>query len=81
MCKQSASFKMLYKDKFNGGSIHDDLKVGKPDEFDIFILLEFPKSFKPVLLRDVIPGYALLQLQNFQMSKTLDENLYKYESF
>lgn len=36
-------FNSLYKGIYYGGSYFDDLKVGKPDEYDLDLLLELPK--------------------------------------
>lgn len=36
-------FNTLYKEIYYGGSYFDDLKVGKPDEFDLDLLLDLPK--------------------------------------
>lgn len=37
-------FAKLYEETFYGGSYFDDLKVGKPDEFDLDLLLVLPKA-------------------------------------
>lgn len=36
-------FKTIYEQPFFGGSFYDDLKVGKPDEFDLDLLMVVPK--------------------------------------
>lgn len=43
MRKEDPLFQTLYKEIYYGGSYFDDLKVGKPDEFDLDLLLELPK--------------------------------------
>lgn len=43
MKKLNPLFKAIYKKPFYGGSYYDDLKVGKPDEFDLDLLLALPK--------------------------------------
>ncbi|XP_050500024.1 cyclic GMP-AMP synthase-like receptor isoform X2 [Diabrotica virgifera virgifera] len=41
--------KMFRKEKYFGGSYYDGLKVGKPEEYDLDLLLELPPEVKPAI--------------------------------
>ncbi|KAJ3660807.1 hypothetical protein Zmor_005238 [Zophobas morio] len=66
MKAESPAFKRLYVDLFGGGSGYEGLKITKPDEFDIDILMRIPEPAAPVLLENNIPGYVNLKLEHFQ---------------
>lgn len=44
MKNQDALFKAVYETTFYGGSFYDGVKVGKPDEYDLHLLLVVPKA-------------------------------------
>lgn len=44
MQRENSLFAKLYEETFYGGSYFDDLKVGKPDEFDLDLMLVLPKA-------------------------------------
>ena len=66
MNAESPAFKSLYVDLFGGGSGYEGLKITKPDEFDIDILMRIPEPAEAVLLENNIPGYVNLKLEHFQ---------------
>ena len=57
-------FKQLFERVFYGGSYYDDLRVGKPDEFDLDLLLRFPKNVKYEASISNLPGYLYLKVIN-----------------
>lgn len=63
MREDNVLFKSLYRNVFYGGSYFDGLKVGKPEEFDLDLLLVLPKYAKPEITNSNLPGYVHLQLQ------------------
>ncbi|KAJ3660922.1 hypothetical protein Zmor_005349 [Zophobas morio] len=58
-------FKAMFRRVFYGGSYYDGLRVGKPEEFDLDLLLDIPTYAQPVLMESNIPGFVHLQLKNF----------------
>lgn len=59
--KKDALFAKLYNRIFYGGSYFDGLRVGKPEEFDLDILLKVPKIGQPSLDLANEPGYLWLR--------------------
>lgn len=59
MKKQNSLFNAIYEKTFYGGSYYDDLKVGKPDEFDLDLLLVLPKRCET---HNKIPNCGCVQL-------------------
>lgn len=57
-------FDQLYNTKFFGGSYYDGLKVGKPDEYDLDLLLKMPKSQQLEIRTGDVPGFVNLYLEN-----------------
>ncbi|KAG5896339.1 hypothetical protein JTB14_005820 [Gonioctena quinquepunctata] len=51
-------FSKLFRTIFYGGSYYDGLKVGHPDEYDLDLLLAFPKSYQAKVARSTKPGYV-----------------------
>ncbi|EFA01049.1 cyclic GMP-AMP synthase-like receptor [Tribolium castaneum] len=64
MKTQDPLFKALFRRVFYGGSFYDGLKVGKPEEFDLDILLHIPIYAQPVLNESNVPGFVWLKLNN-----------------
>ncbi|XP_068911431.1 cyclic GMP-AMP synthase-like receptor [Tenebrio molitor] len=65
MKKKDPLFKDMFTRVFYGGSYYDGLRVGKPEEFDLDLLLSLPKYAAPVLTTSKMPGFVHLQLQKF----------------
>lgn len=59
----SPLFGKLYTRIFYGGSYYDNLKTGKPDEYDIDLLMMLSKkqmfTLKPI---ETAPGFVTLQM-------------------
>lgn len=50
---------------YYGGSFYDDLKIGKPEEYDLDILLKVPKVLSPELVfKENKPGFLEIQLKS-----------------
>lgn len=62
MKQQSQLFDLMYNRIFYGGSFYDGLKVGKPEEYDLDLLLSLPKIANPQMIESDLPGYVHLQL-------------------
>ncbi|GJQ82096.1 hypothetical protein Trydic_g20618, partial [Trypoxylus dichotomus] len=61
--KMDPLFASSYNRIFYGGSFFDGLRVGKPEEFDLDILLKMPKLGKPLLTHTNEPGYLSLKFE------------------
>ncbi|KRT86933.1 hypothetical protein AMK59_1452 [Oryctes borbonicus] len=72
--KKDAFFAARYNRIFYGGSYFDGLKVGKPEEFDLDILLKVPKLGQPVLTHTNEPGYLSLR---FDAPAELPDEVFK----
>lgn len=57
--KNSELFRTIYNELFYGGSFYDGLKVGKPEEFDLDLLLCLPSSIQATLIPvPEVPGFV-----------------------
>lgn len=56
-------FAKLYKNIFFGGSFYDGLRVGKPEEFDLDILLTLPTFAEPTIQINNKPGFVQMQFK------------------
>ncbi|XP_044252321.1 cyclic GMP-AMP synthase-like [Tribolium madens] len=64
MKTQDPLFEALFRRVFYGGSFYDGLRVGKPVEFDLDLLLHIPTYAQPTLQESNIPGFVWLKLNN-----------------
>ncbi|RZC42727.1 Mab-21 domain containing protein [Asbolus verrucosus] len=64
MKEKDPLFNLMYRRVFYGGSFYDGLRVGKPKEFDLDLLLTLPNFAQPVLTTSNIPGFVFLKLEN-----------------
>jgi hypothetical protein len=76
MREESPAFDYLYAEICGGGSAYEGVKICKPDEFDIDILMRIPSIAGPVLLESNIPGYVKLRLDNFHRLKQKNLEVY-----
>ncbi|XP_044260992.1 cyclic GMP-AMP synthase-like [Tribolium madens] len=77
MKEESSTFSKLYWKIFGVGSIYEEIKIGKPNEFDIDILLRLPQSLQLSLEENTVAGFAKLQLKDFECLSSLDSQLYR----
>ena len=61
-CQVDPLFKLLYKDLYYTGSYYKGLKVGKPDEFDLNIVLYNEALMHYVKVERSQPGYVQLRV-------------------
>ncbi|KAF2896784.1 hypothetical protein ILUMI_09402 [Ignelater luminosus] len=59
-------FNSLIRKEFYGGSYYDDLKVSKPNEYDLDLLLHLPPYTCPVISASEMPGYVKIELENIR---------------
>lgn len=59
-------FKKMYKKLYFGGSYYDNLKVGKPEEYDLDLVLSLPKETKPILVCNKLAGYVSMHLADYE---------------
>lgn len=73
MQQQSALFALLYTNIYYGGSYYDGLKVGKPEEYDLDLLMALPKIANPLFIESDAPGYVYVQLPLLEKLKKQPE--------
>lgn len=64
--RKNKLFNSLYRKEFYGGSYYDDLKVSKPNEYDLDLLLVLPPYARPVISATEMPGYVRIELENIR---------------
>lgn len=62
MTEKDPLFAKLYERVFYGGSFYDKIRVGKPEEFDLDILMKLPILTKPELINSDLPGFVRVKL-------------------
>ncbi|XP_044271594.1 cyclic GMP-AMP synthase-like [Tribolium madens] len=65
MKEKDPLFKKMFSRVFYGGSYYDGLRVGKPEEFDLDLLLSVPKYAEPTIIVSKVPGFVHLKLGNY----------------
>lgn len=63
MCEADRCFDELHTEIIINGSVGDDLKVDKADEFDWDIVLELPRCVGQILTFSNIPGFVHVECQ------------------
>lgn len=79
MRQNNSLFNELFQNKFYGGSFYDNLKVGKPNEYDLDCLLVLPKLLEPVVAVTNQPGFVSIVLKNIDALDKQKEETAKYE--
>lgn len=64
MCETNPFFKKLYSTVFYGGSFFDGIRVGRPEEFDLDLLLHLPVYTEPTVTISNQHGFVNIQLKN-----------------
>ncbi|KAJ8924711.1 hypothetical protein NQ315_000863 [Exocentrus adspersus] len=72
-------FKEMFSTVFCGGSFYDGLRVGKPDEFDLDLLLNLPKALEPTITTSNVPGYVHVQFKGYANFMRQKDLVAKYE--
>lgn len=62
-------FRNTYERKFYGGSFYDKIKVGKPEEYDLDLVLNLPALIEPDLKASDKAGFINLYINPQQFSK------------
>lgn len=57
---------MLFRNICYTGSYYDGLKIGKPEEFDLDLVMSLPKLCNVQLIKSDCPGYVHLQLVDLE---------------
>nr|XP_022908812.1 cyclic GMP-AMP synthase-like isoform X1 [Onthophagus taurus] len=66
-------FSNLYRELFYGGSYYDGLKISKPEEYDLDLLMSIPKYTKPELSPSDLHGFVKLKLTELEKFKQQPE--------
>lgn len=74
-------FKKMYDKIFYGGSYYDKLKVGKPEEFDLDFLLNFPIIAKPTIEVSDRPGFVNVVINNHDSISNPSTNQRKCDKY
>lgn len=61
MKKIDPLFKALYQKTFYAGSFYEDLKVGRPEEYDLDLLLKLPRFVRPEVVVTHKHGYVQIK--------------------
>ena len=61
MKQEDVLFNKLYSRYCGAGSYYDGLKVGKPDEFDINIVIRLPINYEEVVVRHLAVSHPIFQ--------------------
>lgn len=62
----NALFKALFQRTFYGGSFYDGLKICKPDEYDLDLLLKIPSALRPTILQCDVDGFVQVRIEDLQ---------------
>ncbi|PNF41247.1 hypothetical protein B7P43_G01480 [Cryptotermes secundus] len=65
MKEEDVLFKAMYRRMSGAGSYYDGLKVGKPEEFDVDIVIRLPVSYEEITIvsnRSVPPAFTKVQI-------------------
>lgn len=80
--KNNTSFKMMFQNISYNGSYYDNLKIGKPEEFDLDLVMVFPKICNVQMIESDCAGYVYLQLLELEKLMKQQEGFqYKYVFF
>ncbi|XP_063910569.1 cyclic GMP-AMP synthase-like receptor [Zophobas morio] len=74
-------FKDMFRGVFYGGSYYDGLRVGKPEEFDLDLLLSLPKYAQPEITTSNMPGFVHVQLKKYDAWIRQPEAMPTYRNF
>lgn len=58
-------FETMYERKFYGGSYYDGLKVSKPEEYDLDLVLNLPAIIEPIVEVSNKHGFVHVRIQEF----------------
>lgn len=81
MKEKDPLFKKMFTRVFYGGSYYDGLRVGKPEEFDLDLLLSLPKYAEPTITVSKVPGFVHLQLKKYDDWMRQPEAMPTYRTF
>ncbi|KAL1497648.1 hypothetical protein ABEB36_008571 [Hypothenemus hampei] len=59
-------FELLYEECFYGGSFYDGLKVSRPDEYDIHMLMKIPPVISKKICNSDTPGFVYVECSNVE---------------
>lgn len=73
-------FEYLFQRVFYGGSYYDGLKIEKPEEYDLDLLLSLPKLVNATVTASKLAGFVKVQLRGIEILKrhTAMLNIYRY---
>lgn len=72
-------FDNLFRTKYYGGSYYDNLKISKPCEYDLDILLNLPKMLSPTVEVSDKPGFVHVSLKTMDMLQKKKDEAPKFE--
>lgn len=65
MKESDTLFKTLYERTFYGGSYYDGLKVAKPEEYDLDLILNIPAIVEPTVVVSDKPGFVHIEILEY----------------
>lgn len=66
MAKSDVLFKSMYERRFYGGSYYEGLKVAKPEEFDLDLVLNLPVIIEPCVEISNKHGFVHVKILEYQ---------------
>ncbi|CAH1962981.1 unnamed protein product [Acanthoscelides obtectus] len=79
MQKINPLFKQMFERTFYGGSYYDGIKVGKPEEYDLDLVLNLPVLSKPVVEVGDKPGFVQVRIMEFDKFLNQPDQYKKYD--
>lgn len=58
-------FKNMFERMFYGGSYYDGLKISKPEEYDLDLVLNLPGCVKPIVENSTKPGFVHVKILEY----------------
>lgn len=62
MKNNNVAFKAMFQEISYGGSYYDSLKIGKPEEYDLNLVMVLPKTANVQVIESDTAGYVHLKL-------------------
>lgn len=65
MKEKDELFKTMFERIFYGGSFYDGLKVAKPEEYDLDLVLNLPSVIEPIVTVSDKPGFVQIEISQY----------------
>lgn len=79
MTRESEVFSKLFFKTVGVGSIYENTKIGKINEFDIDVVLKVPDGVTPFLEEEEKSGFVKVRLEHFEELSETNPQMYRYK--